>query len=46
MTTSFAIPDAPALVGAAFRHQVVPLALDATLAVTATDAVALVVGAL
>lgn len=44
-TTAFAIPEAPALVGAVFHHQVVPLALDATLAVTATDAVRLVVGA-
>ena len=44
VTAQFTIPDAPALVGAGFHHQVVSLALDATLAVTATNAVSLVVG--
>lgn len=44
VTTQFTIPDAAALVGASFHHQVVPLALDVTLAMTATNAVSLTVG--
>lgn len=45
VTTSFALPADPALSGVAFRHQMVPLALDATLAVTATNALQMTVGA-
>ncbi|MBL8754257.1 MAG: hypothetical protein JNK15_13225 [Planctomycetes bacterium] len=43
--TQLDVPANPALVGSSFRHQVVSMALDATLAVTATDALRLVVGA-
>ena len=41
---AFAIPNSPAVVGAAFRQQFVSFAFDATLAVGATNALALVVG--
>ena len=41
---AFAIPNSPAVVGAAFRQQFVSFALDATLAVGATNALDLVVG--
>ncbi len=44
VSSQLAIPDVPTLVGAGFHHQVVSLALDATSAVTATDAVSVVAG--
>lgn len=40
----FAIPNAMALAGVVFHHQMVPIALDATLAMTATDALQMTVG--
>ena len=40
----FAVPNDVALAGTTFHHQMVPLALDATLAVTATNALTLTVG--
>jgi hypothetical protein len=42
--TGFVIPNSASLAGTVFHHQMVPLALDATLAVTATDAWSLTVG--
>jgi hypothetical protein len=41
----FALPNTASLVGTVFHHQMVPLALDATLAVTATNALQMTVGA-
>jgi hypothetical protein len=41
----FVLPNAMALVGVVFHHQMVSLALDATLAVTATNALQLTLGA-
>ncbi|MBL8754256.1 MAG: hypothetical protein JNK15_13220, partial [Planctomycetes bacterium] len=41
----YAMPANPALVGVVFHHQMVSLALDATLAVTATNALQFQVGA-
>ncbi len=43
-SAQFVLPADPALTGIAFRHQMVPLALDATLAVTATNALQLTIG--
>lgn len=40
----FAVPNTPSLAGTTFHHQMVSLALDATLAVIATNAVTLTVG--
>ncbi|HZN41182.1 MAG TPA: hypothetical protein VFD82_20420 [Planctomycetota bacterium] len=40
----FALPNTPSLAGITFHHQMVPLALDSTLAVTATNALQLTVG--
>lgn len=40
----FVLPNTPALAGITFRHQMVALALDPTLAVTATNALHLTVG--
>jgi hypothetical protein len=40
----FVLPNAPALAGIGFRHQMVSIALDATLAVAATNALSLTVG--
>jgi trimeric autotransporter adhesin len=42
--TGFVVPNSASLAGTVFHHQMVPLALDATLAVTATDAWSLTVG--
>ena len=39
-----ALPNTLSLVGAVFHHQMVPLALDSTLAVTATNGVEMTVG--
>src|SRR5690606_34990434 len=44
VSTQFSLPNTQALAGAVFHHQMVPLALDATLAVTATNALMLTVG--
>ena len=43
-SVAFALPNTPALAGTVFHHQMVPLALDGTLAVTATNALALAIG--
>ena len=43
-SAQFALPNTPSLAGTVFRHQMVPLALDSTLAVTATNALTLTVG--
>ncbi|HEX6810559.1 MAG TPA: hypothetical protein VF384_02945 [Planctomycetota bacterium] len=43
-TFQFAMPNSPSLAGIVFHHQMVPLALDSTLAVTATNALRLLVG--
>lgn len=40
----FVFPNTPVLAGITFHHQMVPIALDATLAVTATNALQLTVG--
>jgi hypothetical protein len=40
----FALPNTPSLAGVIFHHQMVPLALDPSLAVTATNALAMTVG--
>jgi hypothetical protein len=44
LSVQFALPNTPSLAGAVFHHQMVPLALDATLAVTATNSLAMTVG--
>jgi hypothetical protein len=41
---AFALPNTPSLAGVVFHHQMVSIALDATLAVTATNALRLTVG--
>jgi hypothetical protein len=38
------LPNTPSLAGIVFHHQMVPLALDATLAVTATNALRMTIG--
>lgn len=43
-SAQFALPNTPALAGTVFHHQMVPLALDSTLAVTATNSLTLTVG--
>jgi hypothetical protein len=43
-SAQFTLPNTPSLAGTVFHHQMVPLALDSTLAVTATNALRLVVG--
>ncbi len=45
LATELAIPPSLSLVGTAFHHQLVPLAFEATLTVTATNAVSTTVGA-
>jgi hypothetical protein len=44
VATQYPLPANPALAGITFHHQMVSLALDATLAVTATNALQLTVG--
>ena len=43
-SVQFLLPDTQALVGTVFHHQMVPLALDSTLAVTATNVLTLTSG--
>ena len=43
-TFQFVLPNSASLAGIVFRHQMGPLALDATLAVTATNALQVTVG--
>jgi hypothetical protein len=43
-SVQFLLPNTPSLAGVTFRHQMVPLALDGTLAVTATNSLLLTVG--